>query len=379
MKILDRYVTASFIKNYLLSFMILVGLYVVLDMLFNFDDLMAVQTRGGYSGVETIWPLLRTIGDYYFYQIFLFFVQLSGIIPIVAAAFTLMRMSRQNELSAILSAGVPLLRLAWPIIAAAIVLNALLMVDQELVIPQMIPKLTRSHNEAGQASGNSFQIHSMQDENRNLLLAAKYVPQPETPFMQEITIIQRNEEYMPVAQITAERADWEPRINGGQWKLTRAKIVTGLEPGGKTTIKDYNLPYKGSITPEEVGLYRSGAFVNLLSTERINQLLDRPLSYGSAELLRVKHARFTQPLMNIILLLLAIPCVLTREPGKLKTAAMKCLTLSGLGLGSIFLCTMLGGKSPNAEWANQWPAIMAFVPIVIFGPVAVFLLDRVES
>lgn len=379
MKILDRYVTASFIKNYLLSFMILVGLYVVLDMLFNFDDLMAVQTRGGYSGVETIWPLLRTIGDYYFYQIFLFFVQLSGIIPIVAAAFTLMRMSRQNELSAILSAGVPLLRLAWPIIAAAIVLNALLMVDQELVIPQMIPKLTRSHNEAGQAAGNSFQIHSMQDENRNLLLAAKYIPDPEKPFMLEITIIQRDTEYMPVAQITAERADWEPRANGGQWKLTKAKIVTGLEPGGKTTIRDYDQPYKGSITPEEVGLYRSGAFVNFLSTERINQLLDRPLSYGSAQLLRVKHARFTQPLMNIILLLLAIPCVLTREPGKLKRAAMKCLTLSGLGLGSIFLCTMIGGKSPNAEWANQWPAVMAFVPIVIFGPVAVFLLDRVES
>ena len=83
--------------------------------------------------------------------------------------------------------------------------------------------------------------------------------------------------------------------------------------------------------------------------------------------------------MNIILLLLAIPCVLTREPGKLKRAAMKCLTLSGLGLGSIFLCTMIGGKSPNAEWANQWPAVMAFVPIVIFGPLAVFLLDRVES
>src|SRR5882762_2362796 len=123
MKILDRYVAASFVKNYILSFMILVGLYVTLDMLFNFDDLMAIQTKSGYSGAETIWPLLRTLGDYYFYQIFLFFVQLSGIIPIVAAAFTLMRMSRQNELSAILSAGVPLLRVAWPIIVVAIVLN----------------------------------------------------------------------------------------------------------------------------------------------------------------------------------------------------------------------------------------------------------------
>ena len=68
MKILDRYVIASFLKNYLLSFMILVGLYVVLDMLFNFDDLMAIQTRSGYSGTETIWPLLKTMADYYFYQ-----------------------------------------------------------------------------------------------------------------------------------------------------------------------------------------------------------------------------------------------------------------------------------------------------------------------
>src|SRR5437763_1204304 len=188
MKILDRYVTAAFFKNYCLSFMILVGLYVVLDMLFNFDDLMAIQTKSGYSGTETIVPLLKTIGDYYFYQIFLFFVQLSGIIPIVAAAFTLMRMSRQNELSAILSAGVPLLRLALPIILAAVVLNALLLVDQETVIPLMIPKLVRSHNEAGQAMGNSYVITSMQDENRNLLMAARYVPDPKQPYMREITI-----------------------------------------------------------------------------------------------------------------------------------------------------------------------------------------------
>src|SRR5438270_4404576 len=116
MKILDRYVTSSFIKNYVLSFMILVGLYIVLDMLFNFDDLMSVQTKEGLTGAASVWGLLRTITDYYFYQTFLIFGQLSGIIPIVAAAFTLMRMSRQNELSAILSAGVPLLRVATPII-----------------------------------------------------------------------------------------------------------------------------------------------------------------------------------------------------------------------------------------------------------------------
>src|SRR5437879_5173428 len=290
MKILDRYISAGFLKNYLLSFMILVGLYVMLDMLFNFDNLMAVQTREGLSGVDTIWPLLKTIADYYFYQVFMIFVTLSGIIPVVAAAFTLMRMSRQNELSAILSAGVHLLQLARPIIIVAVILNAFLLVDQELVIPAMIPKLTRSHNEAGKETTNGFPIESMQDENGNLLLAAKYYPDPDHPYMVKLTIVQRNEEYQARAQITAERADWEPRANGGQWKLSGALMMTGLEPGGTPKVNaNYNEPYKGSITPEEIALYRSRDYVNLLSTERINQLLNRRLSYGANQLLRVKH------------------------------------------------------------------------------------------
>src|SRR6185503_18475200 len=104
----------------------------------------------------------------------------------------------------------------------------------------------------------------------------------------------------------------------------------GLAPGQRPEIdKKYRQPYHGGITPEEVSLYRSNEYVNLLSTERINQLLTRT-TYGSAALLRVKNTRFTQPFMNIILLLLGIPCVLTRQPGQLRAAAMKTLLFSGL-------------------------------------------------
>jgi hypothetical protein len=67
-KILDRYVTSSFLKNYVLSFGILVGLYVVLDMLFNFDDLITVQNRGAAPIIESVWTILARIGDYYFYR-----------------------------------------------------------------------------------------------------------------------------------------------------------------------------------------------------------------------------------------------------------------------------------------------------------------------
>src|SRR5580698_2326188 len=174
MKILDRYVIISFIKNYCISFMVLVGMYVVLDMVFNFNNMVQFQAQA--SAFETLIGTLRDMADYYFYQCFLFFVHLSGIIPVVAAAFTLMRLTRFNELTAMLAAGVPLLRIAMPIVLVALLLNALLIVDQELLIPNMIPKLVRDHDEIHKEARNFFPIFFMQDAEDGLLHASRYYP-----------------------------------------------------------------------------------------------------------------------------------------------------------------------------------------------------------
>ena len=39
MTIIDRYVLGAFVKNYLISLMVLVGMYIALDMVFNFGNL----------------------------------------------------------------------------------------------------------------------------------------------------------------------------------------------------------------------------------------------------------------------------------------------------------------------------------------------------
>src|SRR5947207_2509704 len=127
--------------------MVLIGLYIVLDMVFNFDELSEVQNHATAGGFESVLTILRGIADYYFFQTFRIFIHLSGIIPVVAAAFTLIRLGRFNELTASLAAGVPLLRTAMPIIIPAMGLNVLLVVDAELLIPPMIPKLVRKHDE----------------------------------------------------------------------------------------------------------------------------------------------------------------------------------------------------------------------------------------
>ena len=381
MKILDRYILVSFLKNYLISFMVLIGLYVVLDMVFNFDELAEyrdhVEAAGGVAGVLV---LMRAIGDYYFFQCFRIFAHLSGIIPIVAAAFTLIRLMRFNELTAQLAAGIPLLRMALPIVLAALVLNGLLIVDQEFVIPQIIPKLTRSHDKLHVTGGRTFPIRAMQDDANGLLNAALFHPESDAgpAWMEHVDVVEVDENFSPVAHIRAARGEWDPRA--GQWKLTDGQRITGLAPGdGDAGIKSEPWPvYRSSITPDEIALYQSGEYVELLPSSRITMLLERPKSYGATDLQRVKHSRITTWIMNVVLVLLTIACVMTREPGRVKQGIAACVALCGACLGTIFLCYQLAGTPPAGDkWSDMWPAIMTWTPIFIFFPLAMFLLDRV--
>ncbi len=392
MKIIDRYVILSFLRNYVISFLVLVGMYVVMDMVFNFNHMVDVQSGGGGDS-QGVFGALYDIVDFYFYQCFLIFVQLSGIIPVVAAAFTLMRFSRFNELTAMLAAGVPLLRIAAPIILVSVVLNGLLLIDQELILPLMIPKIMREHDEVHRGPRGYYPIDAMQDSNAGLVYAARYFPTPDDkqPYIVEFDVIERQptqrtidgetrEVMIPIAHIQAQEAHWNP--DAQQWDLVEGKRTSGLN--SNKLIDEPVTSFKSNITPEEISLFRSTHYVDLLPTSRIDQLLNRPNMYGKMALLRVKHTRFTQPLMNVTLLLLAIPCVMTREPGNLKTAATKTLALMGMAMGSVFIFHQLASNIPptlasTAAGPSTWAMLMAWGPIFIFGPLSVFLLDRIKT
>jgi lipopolysaccharide export system permease protein len=382
MKILDRYVLISFLKNYVIALMVLLGLYIVLDMVFNFDQLVDVKGMAAQQGLAGAVQIVSGIVDYYFYQSFLIYAHLSGVIPVVAVAFTLIRLSRFNELSAIMAAGVPLLRVAAPIIFAALGLNVLLFADQEALIPTMIPKLIRSHDEIQQGISTfskGFPIQAMQDANGSLLMASRFTPATadSQAQMQDVDVIERDQQLQPVAHISADRADWDPLRK--EWILTNGTRVTGLLPEQRRSNEVSWPAWRTNITPEEVALYRSNDYVELLSTERINQLLRRPQSYGTVNLLTVKHSRVTQWLMNLVLVLLAVPCVLTREPGKLKQDLTKLLLIVGAAMGTIFICRQIAGHPPAGPLAASWPALLAWMPVFIFTPLSIYLLDRLHT
>lgn len=379
MTLIDRHIAWSFVKNYLLSFFVLVGMYVVLDMIFNFDEFAQVRAKLG-AEMESAGSFFAYVGDFYLYQVLLYFVHLSGIIPVVAAAFTLMRMIRFNEVSALLSAGVPLLRLAVPIVAVSVVLSAVLWIDQEWIIPNVTHKLVRKHDHGtGRTSLDYFAIAGMGDGSGGILFAGRYYPSRYPPVLEKMSLVQRDERGQPVRQVKAERAQWDPVHK--RWKLEGGYVDTNIAPDKPLLRTERISVWETAINPEEIQLFRSGDYVELLATKHIDELLKRPLSYGRENLLRVKYSRgVVQLLINLILLLLAISAVLTREPRQLKSAAVRCIVLCGLCLGAAFLGHELADQDPLIPaLKNQWPALMVWLPIFAFGPLSVFLLDRVKT
>jgi hypothetical protein len=78
--------------------------------------------------------------------------------------------------------------------------------------------------------------------------------------------------------------------------------------------------------------------------------------------------------------LLGIGCILTREPARLKIDGIKLMVAVGAAMVTAFLCHQLAGHPPSgAAWSYRWPALMAWVPIFIFGPIAILLLDRMHT
>jgi hypothetical protein len=242
----------------------------------------------------------------------------------------------------------------------------------------------------------------MPDGSGGIFDAAQYHPaQGSTPpWVEALTVVERDPDGRISRLIIAQRGDWDAAEQ--QWLLTGGQVVTDLAIGGDAGASSLlgldSQALRASpaaplgvlqtiITPEEIELFHSadigvgagGSYFDLLSTAQMNQLLARPRQYSPAGLVRAKHARISAHVMNIILMLLAIPAVLTREPGRLRRAAGRTLMLVGTAMGSVFLCQLLAENPPSPQMAATWPVWMAWAPVLVFGPLAIALMDRLES
>lgn len=381
LKTIDRYLLRSFITNYLLSLFVMLSLYVTLHLFVNFDEFTNADPITGEPPV--IGQVLANMGSYYGYNLSLYFAQISAVITLFASALTLARMQRANEMTALLASGTSMYRIAAPVVVVALLMNGLWIADQELLIPRIAPKLARP---PGDVEGRKvYGVWCLRDGPRDLLSAGRFYPGDGR--LARMMILERDKEGTLNGVVTADLGTYVPAQNG--WKLDRGTRVRRLGEKMEVFGPEQNLEpekvvfYPSELDPAEIILRQSAQWVQYLSLRQLESLQRRNV-VSPEQVAQIRHARITQPINNMILLLLGIVFFLAREPSRVIMQGGKALAMCA----TAFILTFIGQQLVGSVSSLTLPvlgavaipsALPAWLPILLFAPVCAWLFGGIKT
>lgn len=376
-RVVDRYVFWQYLQVFVICFVSLTGLYIVIDAFGHLDHFVDhAKDNGGLAAV---------MGKYYGYRSLVFFDRTSGVLALIAAMFTVTWLQRHNEITALLAAGVPRMKVLRPVIVACVIVTLFTAAARELVMPGLRHELSLdSKNLAGDAA---MDLQSRYDNETGILLGGEKITLGNQTIQNASFLLPR-----PLAtygkQLTAESAEYVPALEGrvgGYWLRGVASPSTLL---AQPTLMIENKPAiitpkdASWLQPDEVFVVSNVSFELLAggskwrdfasTGELIEQLSSPSVELGSDVRVAV-HSRLLHPLMDITLLFLGLPLVVSRGNNNPFIAIGLCI----LVVTGFFLVT-LGGQSLGATgWLR--PTLAAWLPLLVFIPIAVGLSKALRS
>jgi len=388
MRILDRERYWSFLKAYCICFISLVGLYVVIDVFSNLDEFAEVADTKG--------QLLYNIGRYYLIRMSLIYDQICGIITMMAAIFTVTWMQNNNELLAMLAAGVSTRRVIRPVLISAIGISSLAVINQELIMPRLGEELQKPPDDDGQ---RKVLVYAREDSN-DIYLSGQWAERAHrtiTKFSATIPVrvagelieIQARE-----ARYIPPDADQFPRKGG--WLIWGAKFpmapsgsVAEISRGVLTRIDD---PAAFPRPLDEISgrpgapayflktdltfatMIRSRHWYQFAPTIDLIRALSDPTNLGErADIQVFLHARLIRPLLGFTLMILSLPLVLGGMGRNMFVNLGLSLGTSGVFYSANFMSQYLGSHDVLT------PELAAWAPLIGFGTIAVARWDTIRT
>lgn len=365
MKILDRYVAKNFLIGYLIAFCVLIGLRIIIDLFVKLDEFTEHADLGTFA-------VVKNILTFYGLQSTLYFRDFAGMITVVAAAFSLGKMVRYNELVAVMASGVSLKRVIAPIVFLALLLTGLLVIDQELLIPPLGDKLVRRQDAV---PGQEFyDVHFIVDGNGSLICSQKF--DVKTSTLYKPTIITRREIPNSViwevtGRIEAEKAIYDFRTR--RWLLANGLFTEKGSTEGRRPIAFYS----SDVTPKDIPIRRKSRYKTLLSSRQLAVLASQRTKIKDlAQLYSQKHFRITDPIINLVMLMISLPILVCRDPKSMKTAIAISFATTAACYITTFVCKMLAAE---VVFERIMPELWAWLPVFIFAPIAFIELDSMKT
>jgi len=178
---------------------------------------------------------------------------------------------------------------------------------------------------------------------------------PRTGYMQKPRFIFRDDTGRTLGVIYASSAKWVfsrevPSLNG-YWQLDRGALFIPSD-----------------MTPNAIVLRQSAEWVNYMSTFKLTQLLQLEQIPGERAAVLALHTRVANPINNLVMLLLGLPFILSRQRNLKQSVGLNILVVGAFYV-FMYACRYL-------DIAPVWAA---WLPVLIFGPLAVVMFDTVKT
>lgn len=364
MKILDRYIAKNFLIGYIIAFSVLIGLRVIIELFVHLDNFTAS------SGESTI-VIIKNIFVFYCMQATLYFRDFAGMITVVAAAFSFGKMVRNGELIAVMASGVSLKRVVVPVIILAILATIVFVIDQEFIIPPLADRLVRGEDDiAGQ---KAYDVRFINDSQGNLLFSRK--SDLKTGTLSNPTILLRKPSekagiWEVTGWISADSAVYN--FDKGCWELVNGFLTE--KKSQKIVPEQF---YKTDLTPREIAVKTKAAYKSLLSWPQLRNLAGQGNKIkDQAHLYAQMQSHVTDPLINLVMLLISLPILICRDPKAMKTAVVISFAATTVCFVATFICKLM---ATEVFFDRIIPEFWVWLPIFIFLPAAIMEVDAMKT
>ena len=323
---LDRMFLFSYFRSYAIVWTSLIGLYVVLDLFTHLDDF--ASKTGGFGAMAG-----HIIG-YYGYRIPQLFDLMAEPITLMAAAFSVSWMQRNNELLPQLSAGIPTRRAIRPILLGAAVTLSLSPLNQEFLIPAVADQLMTKPDDP---EGAKAQVLTGAYDTPTGTHLEGYVGFRKDKKVERMNVTFPENSPSGMIHVAARRKACTFR------KATARSPAGGCSPASKTRISS-----KGDRSPRTSRRLGTGRFFLKVTdadyeavcrgstwyiyapTTKLREMLIDPEPRRRGKMAVLFHSRLTRPLVGAIMVVLGLSVILWTPTGT-SLSVPGCVWVSRLG------------------------------------------------
>lgn len=368
MTIIDRYLLMLFIKIFLVCFISFAGLFVVIHLFTNLDELSAMKNAIGWRGVAL---------DFYGPRVAEIFEKTSAVWTLMAAVFTISLLQRRREMTAMEAAGIRRSRILLPIFCFSVFVMILGIANREWILPRVRDNLVRSPQDW--LKQDNLPMGTFVDLTTGIKIRGTEVSISQNRISKvevQLPVTATN----TVSHIQAEYATYIPATENqtsglklhaitypSQRENFKSDVQNGIQlswPSDSTWLKPDECFVACQFDSHQAAYGPS--LLNYQSVPEMMSDLRKPRAwFGNKSQINV-HSRFIRPLLDLSLLLIGIPLVIQRNEKNIFVASGLCF-----GLVAVFVLAVMASHALGEYSILQPAALAAWLPAIIFFPLAI--------